>query len=109
MKKVMIPMVAVLTLLFLNSFMMPDIPKEEVRKLDAFSGIGISISAEWWYGLVIDHLQHLVISRWRHLDLVSDHRVVTLTLSPVSTVHLLGVNVDQGHAAHRGQAGSLID
>jgi len=42
-------MVAVLTLLFLNSFMMPDIPKEEVRKLDAFSGIGISISADVYY------------------------------------------------------------
>ncbi|RLD95168.1 MAG: hypothetical protein DRJ29_03745 [Bacteroidetes bacterium] len=49
MKKVMIPMVAVLTLLFLNSFMMPDIPKEEVRKLDAFSGIGISVSADVYY------------------------------------------------------------
>lgn len=45
----MIPMVAVLTLLFLNSFMMPDIPKEEVRKLDTFSGIGISISADVYY------------------------------------------------------------
>ncbi len=42
-------MLAVLTLLFLNSFMMPDIPKEEVRKLDAFSGIGISISADVYY------------------------------------------------------------
>ena len=42
-------MVAALTLLFLNSFMMPDIPKEEVRKLDAFSGIGISISADVYY------------------------------------------------------------
>jgi len=49
MKKVMIPMVAVITLLFLNSFMMPDIPKEEVRKLEAFSGIGISISADVYY------------------------------------------------------------
>ncbi len=45
----MIPMVAVLTLLFLNSFMMPDIPKEEVRNLDTFSGIGISISADVYY------------------------------------------------------------
>lgn len=45
----MIPMVAVLSLLFLNSFMMPDIPKEEVRKLDTFSGIGISISADVYY------------------------------------------------------------
>ena len=49
MKKVMIPMVAVLTLLFLNSFVMPDVPKEEVRKLDTFSGIGISISADVYY------------------------------------------------------------
>ena len=42
-------MVAVLTLLLLNSFTMPDMPKEEVRKLDAFSGIGISISADVYY------------------------------------------------------------
>ncbi len=42
-------MVAVLTLLFLNSFMIPDIPKEEVRNLDTFSGIGISISADVYY------------------------------------------------------------
>mgnify|MGYP001829214755 CR=1 FL=1 len=49
MKKVMIPVIAVLTLLFLNSFMMPDMPKEEVRKLDNFSGIGISISADVYY------------------------------------------------------------
>ena len=45
----MIPMAAVLTLLLLNSFTMPDMPKEEVRKLDAFSGIGISISADVFY------------------------------------------------------------
>lgn len=49
MKKVMITMLAVLSLLFLNSFMMPDLPKEEVRKLDTFSGIGISISADVYY------------------------------------------------------------
>ena len=42
-------MAAVLSLLFLNSFMMPDIPKEEVRKLDTFSGIGISISGDIYY------------------------------------------------------------
>ena len=45
----MIPMVAVLTLLFLNSFMIPELPKEEVRKLDTFTGIGISISADVFY------------------------------------------------------------
>jgi hypothetical protein len=49
MKKVMIPMIAVLSLLFLNSFMVPDLPKEEVRNLDTFTGIGISISADVYY------------------------------------------------------------
>jgi hypothetical protein len=49
MKKVLIPMIAVLTLLLLNSFTMPDLPKEEVRKLETFSGIGISISADVFY------------------------------------------------------------
>jgi len=49
MKKVVIPTIAVLALLFLNSFMVPDLPKEEVRKLDAFTGIGISISADVFY------------------------------------------------------------
>ena len=42
-------MIAVLSLLFLNSFMVPDLPKEEVRDLDAFTGIGISISADVYY------------------------------------------------------------
>lgn len=49
MKKAIIPTIAVLTLLFLNSFMVPDLPKEEVRKLDTFTGIGISISADVYY------------------------------------------------------------
>jgi hypothetical protein len=49
MKKVITPMLAVLGLLFLNSFMAPDLPKEEVRKLEAFTGIGISISADVYY------------------------------------------------------------
>jgi len=42
-------MIAVVTLLFLNSFMMPDIPKEDVRKLNTFSGIGISVHADVFY------------------------------------------------------------
>ena len=42
-------MIAVLSLLFLNSFMVPDLPKEEVRDLDAFTGIGIRISADVYY------------------------------------------------------------
>lgn len=49
MKKVMLPMLAAICLLLLNSFMMPDLPKEEVRKLDDFTGIGISISADVYY------------------------------------------------------------
>ncbi len=49
MKKVVNPMLAVISLLLLNSFMMPDVPKEDVRKLDTFSGIGISVSADVYY------------------------------------------------------------
>ena len=45
----MIPVVAVLTLLLLNSFMIPDVPKEDVRKLDTFIGIGISVHADVYY------------------------------------------------------------
>lgn len=42
-------MVALLTLLLSNSFMAPDRPVEDVRKLDAFSGIGIGVSADVFY------------------------------------------------------------
>jgi len=49
MKKVLIPMVAIVTLLISNSFMMPDAPKEDVRQLNAFSGIGISVHADVFY------------------------------------------------------------
>ena len=49
MKRIMITMIAMLTLLLSNSFMSPNSPKEEVRNLDAFSGIGISISADVYY------------------------------------------------------------
>ena len=49
MKKVFAPLVAILTLLLLNSFMPPDVPKEEVRKLDTFTGIGIGVSADVYY------------------------------------------------------------
>ena len=42
-------MIAVLSLLFLSSFMLPDMPKEDVRKLDAFTGIGISVHADVYY------------------------------------------------------------
>jgi len=42
-------MIAVITLLLLNSFTMPDMPEEEVRKMDTFIGIGISISADVYY------------------------------------------------------------
>jgi hypothetical protein len=49
MKKVFASTFAVLTLLLLNSFTLPDVPKEEVRKLDTFTGIGISVSADVYY------------------------------------------------------------
>jgi hypothetical protein len=49
MKKEIIPTIAILGLLLLSSFMLPDMPKEELRKLDSFSGIGISISADVYY------------------------------------------------------------
>lgn len=45
----MITMVALLTLLLSNSFMAPDRPVEDVRKLDAFSEIGIGVSADVFY------------------------------------------------------------
>lgn len=45
----MITMVALLTLLLSNSFMAPDRPIEDVRKLDAFSEIGIGVSADVFY------------------------------------------------------------
>lgn len=49
MKKVMIPLLAVLTLLVVNSFMVPELPKEDVRKLETFTGIGIAVSADVYY------------------------------------------------------------
>ena len=49
MKKAMISILAVSSLLLLNSFVMPGVPKEDVRKLDTFSGIGISVSADVYY------------------------------------------------------------
>lgn len=49
MKKVMIPVVAMITLLLACSSVVPGPPKEEVRNLDAFSGIGISVHADVYY------------------------------------------------------------
>jgi len=49
MKKVMITLVALLTLLLINSFIAPDRSVEDVRKLDAFTGIGISVYADVFY------------------------------------------------------------
>jgi hypothetical protein len=49
MKKVTVPTIAALSLLFLNSFTLPDLSKEEVRQLDVFTGIGVSISADVYY------------------------------------------------------------
>jgi hypothetical protein len=49
MKKVVIPMIAVLALLVSNSFISPDVPKEDVRKLNTFTGIGVAVSADVFY------------------------------------------------------------
>lgn len=49
MKKVFIPVTAILSLLFLSSFMLPDMQKEDVRKLDVFTGIGVSVHADVFY------------------------------------------------------------
>ena len=49
MKRIVVSMLVVATLLLCNSFLSPDMPKEEVRQLDTFSGIGISISADVFY------------------------------------------------------------
>jgi len=49
MKRIVISMLAVAALLLTNSFISPDMPKEEVRKLDAFYGIGISVHADVFY------------------------------------------------------------
>ncbi|MCJ7809124.1 MAG: DUF2807 domain-containing protein [Desulfobulbaceae bacterium] len=49
MKRIVVSMLAVVTLLIFNSFLSPDMPKEDVRKLEAFSGIGISVHAEVFY------------------------------------------------------------
>jgi hypothetical protein len=49
MKKVLIPLLAILTLLLSNSFISPDVPKEDVRKLNTFTGIGIGVHADVYY------------------------------------------------------------
>jgi hypothetical protein len=49
MKKVVIPMIAVFTVLLSSSFMRPDVPKEDVRKLNTFTGIGIGVHADVFY------------------------------------------------------------
>ena len=49
MKRIMVSMVAAATLLLCNSFLSPDMPKEDVRQLEAFSGIGISVHADVFY------------------------------------------------------------
>jgi len=49
MKRIVLSMLAVAILLIFNSFLSPDMPKEEVRKLESFSGIGISVHADVFY------------------------------------------------------------
>lgn len=49
MKRIVLSTFAVITFLIFNSFLSPDMPKEDVRKLEAFSGIGISVHADVFY------------------------------------------------------------
>ena len=49
MKRIVLSMLTVVTMLMFNSFLSPDMPKEDVRKLEAFSGIGISVHADVFY------------------------------------------------------------
>jgi len=49
MKRVIIPMAALLIVFLISSFTLPDQAAEEVRQLDEFYGIGISISADVYY------------------------------------------------------------
>ena len=49
MKRIMIPAAAVSFLLLLSSMMFADIAVEDVRKLEPFQGIGISVSADVFY------------------------------------------------------------
>lgn len=49
MKRILISVFAVSLLLLANSFTSPEMPKEDVRNLKAFSGIGISVHADVYY------------------------------------------------------------
>ena len=49
MKRIIFPMAAMLVLLLGCSFTFPGSPGEDVRQLDSFDGIGISISADVYY------------------------------------------------------------
>lgn len=49
MKRVVFSLAGILTMLLIAGFTFPDRPAEDVRQLDTFSGIGISISADVYY------------------------------------------------------------
>jgi len=49
MKRIVVSTLAAVSLLLCNSFRLPDMPKEDVRKLDTFTGIGISVHADVYY------------------------------------------------------------
>lgn len=49
MKRIVVSTLAAVSLLLCNSFQLPDMPKEDVRKLDTFSGIGIGVHADVYY------------------------------------------------------------
>ena len=49
MKRIAVSMIAVVTLLIFNSFLSPDMPKEDVRILRVFTGIGVGVHADVYY------------------------------------------------------------
>lgn len=49
MKRILFSMLAVVTLLIFSSFISPERPKEDVRNLESFTGIGISVHADVFY------------------------------------------------------------
>ena len=49
MKRVIFSLAGILSMLLITGFTSPDRPIEDVRQLDTFTGIGISISADVFY------------------------------------------------------------
>jgi hypothetical protein len=55
MKRVIFSLAGILSMLLITGFTSPDRPMEDVRQLDTFTGIGISISADVYYTTGTSH------------------------------------------------------